>query len=162
MDAYLGTDYVAEEKQRMEMYKRIASIVTDEERADVTDELIDRYGELPPAAESLLDVSQLRALANRCGVSSVRRGKEGLVMKLDERCLPDPAIFLQAISETDGRLTLTAKPPYRLILKCSIPGDSELLTEGLRMLRKLVKRIDELTEMKTKQADKEPSKGAEP
>ena len=71
VDAFLPADYVAEEKQRMEMYKRIASIVTDEDRADVTDELIDRYGELPEAAETLLDVSQLRALCNRLGVSQV-------------------------------------------------------------------------------------------
>ncbi len=128
----------------MEMYKRIASIVTDEERADVTDELIDRYGELPPAAESLLDVSQLRALANRIGVSSVRRGKEGLTMKLDERYVPDPAVFLQAIADTDGRLMLTARAPYRLVLKCEIPSDQGLVTEGLKVLRKLVKRVDEL------------------
>ncbi len=145
VDAYLGTDYVAEEKQRMEMYKRIASVVTDEERADVTDELIDRYGELPPAAESLLDVSQLRALANRIGVSSVRRGKEGLDMKLDERFVPDPAVFLQAISDTDGRLMLTARAPYRLVLKCTAPNDSGLVAEGLKVLRKLTGRIDELT-----------------
>ena len=148
VDAYLATDYVAEEKQRMEMYKRIASIVTDEERADVTDELIDRYGELPPAAEELLDVSQLRALANRVGISSVRRGKEGLIMKLDERYVPDAALFLQAISETDGRLSLSARAPYRLILRCDIPTDPLLAAEGLKVLRKLTARIDALTEAK--------------
>ena len=148
VDAYLATDYVAEEKQRMEMYKRIASIVTDEERADVTDELIDRYGELPPAAEELLDVSQLRALANRVGISSVRRGKEGLIMKLDERYVPDAALFLQAISETDGRLSLSARAPYRLILRCEIPTDPLLAAEGLKVLRKLTARIDALTEAK--------------
>ena len=148
VDAYLGTDYVSEEKQRMEMYKRIASIVTDEERADVTDELIDRYGTLPPAAETLLDVSQLRALCNRIGASAVSRGKDGLVMKLDERYVPDPAVFLQAVAETDGRLTLSARPPFRLILKCSAEKDTELMAEGIRVARKLVKRIDELLEAK--------------
>ena len=149
VDAFLGTDYVEEEKQRMEMYKRIASIVTDEERADVTDELIDRYGELPPQAETLLDVSQLRALCNRMGVSNVTRGKDGLVMKLDERYVPDPAVFLQAISETDGRLALSARPPYRLTLKTA-GKDPELMADGLKVMRKLVKRTEELLAEKEK------------
>jgi transcription-repair coupling factor (superfamily II helicase) len=154
VDAFLGTDYVAEEKQRMEMYKRIASVVTDDERADVTDELIDRYGELPAAAETLMDVSQLRGLCNRIGVSVVTRGKEGLVMKLDERYVPDAACFLQAIAETDGRLQLTARLPYRLMLKCAIPKDPELVTEGLKVMRKLNARIDALAEEK-KQKEEE-------
>ena len=155
VDAFLGTDYVSEEKQRMEMYKRIASIVTDEERADVTDELIDRYGTLPPTAETLLDVSQLRALCNRIGVATVSRGKEGLSMKLDERYVPDAVIFLQAIAETDGRLSLTARAPFRLILKCDAEKDADLMAAGLKVMRKLVKRVDELTEAKKAEAEKE-------
>ena len=157
VDAFLATDYVSEEKQRMEMYKRIASVVTDDERADVTDELIDRYGELPPAAETLLDVSQLRGLCNRIGVSVVSRGKEGLVMKLDERYVPDGACFLQAIAETDGRLVMTVKRPYRLVLKCEVQKDQELMIEGLKVLRKLNKRIDELLEVKKQQEEGDPS-----
>ena len=69
-------------------------------------------------------------------------------MKLDERYVPDPAVFLQAISDTDGRLMLTARAPYRLVLKCSIPNDQALAAEGLKVLRKLVKRSDEVTENK--------------
>jgi transcription-repair coupling factor (superfamily II helicase) len=144
VDAFLPPDYVAEEKQRMEMYKRIASIVTDEDRADVTDELIDRYGNLPQAAETLLDVSQLRALCNRLGVSQVARGKEGLIMKLDERYVPDPVCLLQAISETDGRLALSARSPARMILKAPELQESEMLHEALKVTGKLVRRIDEL------------------
>ena len=151
VDAFLPPEYVAEEKQRMEMYKRIASIVTDEDRADVTDELIDRYGELPPAAETLLDVSQLRALCNRLGVSSVSRGKEGLVMKLDERYVPDPACLLQAISETDGRLALSARAPARMILKVPEMQENDMMQEALKVARRVVKRINELEEAKKEQ-----------
>ncbi len=148
VDAFLPPEYVAEEKQRMEMYKRIASIVTDEDRADVTDELIDRYGALPPAAETLLDVSQLRALCNRLGVSSVSRGKEGLIMKLDERFVPDPACLLQAISETDGRLVLSARAPARMILKVPEMQESDMMQEALKVMRRLIGRLNELENIK--------------
>ncbi|MBR5960507.1 MAG: transcription-repair coupling factor, partial [Clostridia bacterium] len=153
VDAFLPSDYVAEEKQRMEMYKRIASVVTDEDRADVTDELIDRYGDLPPAAETLLDVSQLRALCNRLGVSQVTRGKEGLIMKVDERYVPDPACLLQAISETDGRLILSARAPARMILKVANLQEQEMLQEALKVTRKLVARIKELEEEKSEYSE---------
>jgi transcription-repair coupling factor (superfamily II helicase) len=154
VDAYLPSDYVAEEKQRMEMYKRIASVVTDEDRADVTDELIDRYGELPDAAKTLLDVSQLRALCNRLGVSRVTRGKEGLIMTLDERFVPDPACLLQGISETDGRLALSARASARMILKTPNLQEQELLQVALQVIRKLAARVGELEEAAKEKEEK--------
>ena len=154
VDAFLPTDYVAEEKQRMEMYKRIASVASEEDRADVTDELLDRYGELPPAAEALLEISLLRSLCNSIGVSQVTRGGEGLVMKLDERYVPDPACLLQAISETDGRLALSARGAARLVLKAPNLQEQELLREGLKVMRPLAARVRELEAMKRGAAEK--------
>ena len=69
-------------------------------------------------------------------------------MKLDERFVPDPACFLQAIAETDGRLILSARPPARMILKAQAAQESEMLTETLKVVRKLVKRVSELEEVK--------------
>ncbi len=146
VDAYLPAEYVAEEKQRMEMYKRIASVTTDDERADVTDELIDRYGELPQTVSTLLDVSQLRGLCNRMGISQISRGKGGIVMKLDERYIPDAALFLQAISETDGRLALSARPPYHLMLKDPTLQEKDMLPEALKVMRKLNANMEKLAE----------------
>ena len=144
VDAFLPGDYVSDEKQRMEMYKRIASVRTDEDRADITDELIDRYGEPPQVVETLLDVSQLRQLCNQVGVSQVARCREGLRMKLDERYVPDPARFLQAISETDGRLILSNRAPAALLLRDPLLQEREMLSEGLKIMKKLTARLAEL------------------
>ena len=154
VDAFLPADYVAEEKQRMEMYKRIASVATDEDRADVTDELIDRYGPLPPPVSTLLDVSQLRALSNRLGVSSVSHGKNGLVLRLEEHAVPDAAVFLQAISETDHRLVLSARPPAHLLLKLPPLPEPETLAEALKVVRKLAARTETLLQLKKEEEDK--------
>ncbi len=145
VDAYLPGDYVSEEKQRMEMYKRIASIQTDEDRADVTDELIDRYGLLPPQVQILLDVSQLRALANRVGIAAVSRGKEGLIMRLDEKSVPSPMVFLQALSEADARLALSRRSTATLVLRDVPPSDEQALRDALRVLGRLNRAIDRLS-----------------
>ena len=154
VDAFLPTEYIAEEKQRMEMYKRIASVTSDEDLADVTDELLDRYGELPPEAGMLLEISLLRAFCNSLGVSQVTRGKEGLLLKLDERFVPDPACLLQAISETDGRLALSARGAAHMVLKAPNLKEEELLREGLKVMRALSARVRELEALKREAEEK--------
>ena len=69
-------------------------------------------------------------------------------MKLDERYVPDPACLLQAISETDGRLGLSARAPARMILMAPVLQEQEMLQEALKITRKLVKRVQELEEAK--------------
>lgn len=70
-DAHLPVDYVAKEELRLEAYRRLASVDTPQEVADIAAEWVDRYGPLPEVAEALLDVAQLRAECVRTGVSEV-------------------------------------------------------------------------------------------
>ena len=79
-------------------------------------------------------------------------------MRLDDRYVPDPACFLQAISETDGRLSLSARPPVRLVLKAPDLHDGDLMQEGLKVIRKLTARLDALLE--AKKAEPEGGMGA--
>ena len=69
--AHLPTDYVSREDLRLEAYRRLATITTDEEVDDVRREWLDRYGPLPAAAEALLEVGRLRAACARTGVREV-------------------------------------------------------------------------------------------
>ena len=72
-------------------------------------------------------------------------------MKLEERYVPDPACLLQAISETDGRLILSARAPARMILKVPEMQENDMMQEALKVARKVVKRIAELEEAKKAQ-----------
>lgn len=143
VDAYLPSDYVRDERQRMEMYKRIAALNTEADREDITDELLDRFGETPAVVDALLDIAQLRALANRLGVSQVLYRKGQLMLKLNDRCAPDPMLFLQAL-QTDKRLSLSATRPTALLLKDPRLDERAMLREGIAVLKKLNDRVDEL------------------
>ena len=72
-DACLPESYVRSASQRMALYKRISLIQTKEDLADMTDELLDRYGDLPRAASNLLAIALIRALAARCGITQIRQ-----------------------------------------------------------------------------------------
>jgi len=69
--ANLPREYVQKEELRLEAYRRLAAVTSDEEVADIRAEWEDRYGPLPPEAEQLLSVARLRAEASRTGLREV-------------------------------------------------------------------------------------------
>lgn len=71
LDAFLPTDYVSREEQRLEAYRRLATVTTLAEVSDIAAEWEDRYGPVPPAAEALLAVARLRAECHRTGVREI-------------------------------------------------------------------------------------------
>jgi transcription-repair coupling factor (superfamily II helicase) len=71
VDAHLPAGYVTREDLRLEAYRRLAGVTDHEEVDDIRTEWIDRYGPLPPPAEALLRIGDLRAECVRTGVREV-------------------------------------------------------------------------------------------
>jgi transcription-repair coupling factor (superfamily II helicase) len=71
IDAHIPHDYIESERLRLEAYKRIASIESDEGVDEVRAELLDRYGDLPEPVANLLDVARFRTAAGSAGVAEV-------------------------------------------------------------------------------------------
>ncbi len=71
LDAYLPERYVRAGAQRIDMYKKIAAIETPEDKADILDELSDRFGAPPKAVQNLVDVAYLRAQASLLHISRI-------------------------------------------------------------------------------------------
>jgi transcription-repair coupling factor (superfamily II helicase) len=71
IDAHLPHGYIGSERLRLEMYKRLAEVRTDEDVEAIEEELKDRYGDLPIAVLALLQVARFRARARKAGVSEV-------------------------------------------------------------------------------------------
>ena len=149
VDAYLPESYVQDDRLRMEMYKRIAGLTTEEDRSDIIDELLDRFGDIPPVVETLLDIAQLRVNANKLGVSQVSYRSGGfLMMKIDPRYMPDDLIFIQAMSETDKRLMPSTKLPNMLLMVDPRLNEYGMLEESVKVLTRMNQRIAQLTEEK--------------
>ena len=71
-DAYIPSDYIMNESQKLDMYKRIADITNEEEYSDLMDELIDRFGEPPAPALALLRIALIKALAHSAYMTKVK------------------------------------------------------------------------------------------
>ncbi|MCW2797882.1 transcription-repair coupling factor [Nocardioides sp.] len=71
IDAHLPHDYISSERLRLEMYKRLAEVRSDEDVDLLRDEMLDRYGNPPQEVSSLLLVARFRARARSAGVGEV-------------------------------------------------------------------------------------------
>jgi transcription-repair coupling factor (superfamily II helicase) len=71
IDAHLPHDYIADESLRLEAYRKVAAVRDAAGVRTVREELVDRYGPLPPPAERLLTVAALRAAVRRWGIREV-------------------------------------------------------------------------------------------
>ncbi|REF30270.1 transcription-repair coupling factor [Calidifontibacter indicus] len=71
VDAHLPHDYVPGERLRLEAYKKLATVATEHELAEIADELNDRYGAPPEPVQHLLEVARLRVLARQAGIGDI-------------------------------------------------------------------------------------------
>ncbi len=95
IDAYIPPSYIKNEYQKLDIYKRISGIETEDEYMDMQDELIDRFGDIPRPVENLLRVAELKAMAHRCYVTEIDINRQEIRIsmypkaKLDTSGIPD-------------------------------------------------------------------------
>ncbi len=143
VDAFLPEGYISDERLRLEVYRRIAALQTDADRSDITDELIDRFGEIPPEVETLLDVSQLRALLSGIGATQARYVDGALQVRVDSRFVPDPLKLMNAMQKADARLSIAQRPQNTILLKGRWRDERALLTDAVRVFRKVRQGLEE-------------------
>jgi transcription-repair coupling factor (superfamily II helicase) len=71
VDAHLPHDYVPGERLRLEMYKKLAAVVDEQQLAEIEAELTDRYGSPPEPVRNLLEVARLRTVARQAGIGDI-------------------------------------------------------------------------------------------
>ncbi len=76
INAYIPETYIESLTQRIDAYRRIAAIYSEDDANDVIDELCDRYGKIPRSVDGLIEISLLRNTASQLGISEIaQRGK---------------------------------------------------------------------------------------
>lgn len=86
IDAYLPSDYIYDSIQKIEIYKKTAAAATFDDVAELEDELLDRFGELPEAVQNLLAVARVKLYGKQYGIESITlRGEEVTVKFYDGR-----------------------------------------------------------------------------
>jgi transcription-repair coupling factor (superfamily II helicase) len=130
----IPADYVPEENQRLQMYKRVARVETESQLSDVAAELQDRYGPPPPAVRNLLDYASLKLLCMRVGVNAIERKRDSVTLKFQQNAAVDPEQLARFVAAQRGA-QFTPDGMLKFVLKATAAE------EVLRSLRTTLEQL---------------------
>jgi transcription-repair coupling factor (superfamily II helicase) len=134
--ARLPGEYVAVVSQRLVLYKRLASCRDDADVDRIRDELLDRFGPLPPEAGNLLEVIRLKILARRLGVVAVDVARGEIVLTAGETTNVDPQRLLNLLKQGGGGLRVA--PNHKIYAPAPRRGaPGAVFTAARRLLENL-------------------------
>ena len=137
-DAYIDESYIEKPEQKIDIYRRLAAAVSEQELEDLIDEVIDRFGTPTESAEKLFEAARLRILAQTLGIGSiVTEGDAYLLTWADLDFMKDFNI-MKLPKPYFSKLRVLPRAPMRVkIQKSAIPGEPvKWLTRFLKEIHK--------------------------
>ena len=143
IDAYIPPSYIKNEAQKMEIYKRIAAIETDEDAMDMRDELIDRFGDVPRPVENLLEIAQLKALAHSAYVTELTGNKSQVRLSMYGEA-PVRAEEIPGLVKSYGgalKFTASGQPGFTLTDRRNENREARQMLEKVKILLNSIKEL---------------------
>ena len=113
VDAFVPSTYIKSEAMKLDIYKRIASIANETEYYDMVDELTDRFGDIPKAANILLKVSLLKSEAHNAYVTEIKGNQKEITIKMFPKAPIDTSKIGELITSYKRKLKIIPdKEPY--------------------------------------------------
>jgi transcription-repair coupling factor (superfamily II helicase) len=97
LDAHIDDQYISNEKFRMDVYRKIAAIENEEDKMDLQDELIDRFGEYPTKTGYLLEIASLKVLASALMISDIIQRDKTITLQFKRK--PEGKKIMEAMNE---------------------------------------------------------------
>lgn len=145
VDAYIPEYYIKNEYQKLDIYKRIAAIESEEELEDMTEELIDRFGDIPKKVQQLLVIASLKSLTHSVYVTAIEQKGEEIRFTMYEKAKIDPSGIPKFLDSYKNDLIFRAEePPY--FLYCRKGRNKKSNTENvLDTVRRILEDLKKLT-----------------
>ncbi|MBQ8816227.1 MAG: transcription-repair coupling factor, partial [Lachnospiraceae bacterium] len=121
-DAFIPAEYILNEVQKLDIYKRIAGVETPAEKEDMLQELQDRFGNVPTPVDNLLRINLLRVRAHRMYMTDVRSIKDRIqfVVRPDAHINPD--LIPAFVKSFKGSMTFAPMGNPTFTYRCTLTG----------------------------------------
>ncbi|MXQ49394.1 transcription-repair coupling factor [Streptococcus pneumoniae] len=132
IDAYLPTDYISDERQKIEIYKRIREIDSRAAYEELQDELIDRFGEYPDQVAYLLEIGLVKSYLDSVFTELVDRKENQLVVRFEKvtQTLFLTQDYFEALSKTNLKARISEhQGKIEVIFDIRNKKDYEILEE---------------------------------
>ena len=144
--AYIPPTYVANEMQKLDIYKRIAGIETEEEVEEMLEELIDRFGEPPKSVQNLLTIARLKYMAHSVYVREVSQKGEELKLVMYEKAPINPIRIPQLLDVNKPYLKFAAdaqNPYFTYAMNANSREKGKDVVEILKNLLEMMRFLQE-------------------
>lgn len=123
LEAYIPDDYISDQEQKIEFYKKIKSIQNRKDIENIADELIDRFGDYPASVENLLNISAIKADADVAQVVTLLQKKDRIQIIFNNKAsqeLEGPNVF-KALEHVSLRARVNMDPKQRMNVLLEVP-----------------------------------------
>ncbi len=134
---FIPDGYIEQATIKMEIYKKIASVFTQDDVESLYRELEDRFGPVPDEAASLLALAEIRLLCKRLSVSTLRERQGSVTIEFSKVSKVSVERLLRLMKESDRKVKLDPKKPNAVVIQTGSVGlreKSEFIREKLATL----------------------------
>ncbi|MDR1567917.1 MAG: transcription-repair coupling factor [Streptococcaceae bacterium] len=148
IDAYIPNNYISDERQKIEIYKRIREFETLVMYDELIDELMDRFGEYPDAVAFLLEIGVIKMYADHALVEQLKRFKDKLEIKMSGKAAQVYLTqdYFEALNETDLPAAI-GDVDGKMVISLSMNKINE--TKILVQLKAVIGKLNEIKDKKT-------------
>ncbi len=137
VDAFIPERYIKSSNIRIDTYKRIAAIENEDDASEVTDELCDRFGDLPVPAHNLIMIAEIKVLANNIGIEDVVEKGEYIHFEFnDNALLPQYVQYIIQNHSKNAVISALKKPTIKYRY-----GDKKKMLANIKFI---LQRLNEL------------------
>jgi len=130
-DAFIPAEYILNEVQKLDIYKRIAGVETLAEKEDMIHELKDRFGNVPVPVDNLLRINLLRVRAHRMFLTDIRSVKDRIQFVIRPDASVDPERIPAFVKSFKGSMSFTPMGTptftYRCVLTGMVEKDAQII-----------------------------------
>ncbi|HEY0221493.1 MAG TPA: transcription-repair coupling factor [Lactovum miscens] len=145
LDAFLPSDYISDERQKIEIYKRIRQIDSRKNYEDLGEELLDRFGAYSDEVAWLLEIGLLKYFSDNALVDKIEKRSHEIIVKLDSssKAIYDGQEYFEALAETVLEATITEEQGQILIKL--VPEKTDIF-----WLQEIIKFTEALSDIRNK------------
>ena len=134
ISTYIPDEYISDSSQKIEIYQSIALCKTEQDIANVIDELIDRYGNMPAEIENLFDIVRIKEMCRFLNILKLTKRKDNFVFYFDAKKF-DINMVNKVIEKYKNQISFSpGKEPY-ITLKSKSNGEIKQLEEVIDFLK---------------------------
>lgn len=126
--------YVPDSGQRMDLYRRIALVRTEDDSSDLIDELIDRYGDIPKNVHALIRIALLRSAAGELGISEISQKDKHLNLVMAQ---PDLRAISLICSDPKYKRNIFFSAGDKSYISLRITKDTDILSVAEALVKNL-------------------------